>query len=242
MKLKIKLVLLGHLPYSIDIAKIEKWKSELFEVLRPIDRHTITTDSDGEDWSFSDKNIQSLLPERQNGDILIAITNVPLEDNYFTRRFENNCICVTYNETTEYLNKSNIPLENFVLKVLYSASFVYKRYGNKLPEMFEMTNFTHDETRGCIFDMNGIKTDIVYSTNKPQLCNSCILALTNARIEQNLIDTVQTELKRVKKDLYYRISDFIKIYPKSAILISSISAIILGIIGSIIASWIWGKI
>jgi hypothetical protein len=65
MKLKIKLIFLGHLPYSIDSNKIEKWKSDLFEIAKPIDRHIISTDSDGEDWSFKDENIEGLLPNRK---------------------------------------------------------------------------------------------------------------------------------------------------------------------------------
>lgn len=241
MKLKIKLIFLGHLPYSIDSNKIEKWKSDLFEIVKPIDRHIISTDSDGEDWSFTDENIEGLLPNRNSENILIAITNVPLEDNYYARRFNDDRICVTFNEITEILESGNIPLENFIFKVIYSASLVYKRYGNRIPEMFEMTNFTHDETRGCLFDMNGIKTDIIYSTNQPEICPSCILDLANSKVPKNLIDKIQKEIKGIQKELYYKITDFIKGYPIGAIFISSATAIILGFIGSILASYIWEK-
>jgi hypothetical protein len=148
---------------------------------------------------------------------------------------------------TEILNYNDIPLENLLLKVLYSVSFVYRRYGNKLPEMSEHANFTHDETKGCIFDMDGIKSDIIYSTYKPQLCSSCIHSLTNNpiaanRISNNMIDTVQTELKKLNKGLYYQLADWIKRNPIWAIVISSTTAIILGTIGSIIASFIYEKI
>jgi hypothetical protein len=148
---------------------------------------------------------------------------------------------VTFNEITELLESGNIPLENFIFKVIYSASLVYKRYGNRIPEMFEMTNFTHDETRGCLFDMNGIKTDIIYSTNQPEICPSCILDLANSKVPKNLIDKIQKEIKGIQKELYYKITDFIKRYPIGAIFISSSTAIILGFIGSILASYIWEK-
>lgn len=45
--IKIKLAVLGHLPYLIDISKIIKWKSCLFEIEREVGKYPITTDSDG---------------------------------------------------------------------------------------------------------------------------------------------------------------------------------------------------
>jgi len=241
-KIKIKIIILGHLPHSIDFKKISKWRSELFEVVRQIATYSITDNSDGYGWEFSDSSIEAQLPKRQEEDILLAVTNVPLQDNYFARRSTDNRVCLTYNSMTEILLYHNIPLENLVLRVLYSVAFVYRRYGDRLPLITEHTNFTHDETRGCIFDMNGIKTDLIYSLDKPRLCHSCVETLASNRmhrIERSLIDKVQQELQKIKKGLYYQISDFIKRKPVLAIVISSILAVILGIIGSLIASAIW---
>lgn len=241
-KVRIKIVLLGHLPHSIDIDKIDKWKSDLFEIITPINSYTIIGNSDGAYWEFSDENIETQLPSRDGADLLLAVTNVPLQNNFFARRFTDNRVCMTYNSMTEILRFDNIPLENLLLRVLYSMSFVYKRYGNKMPLNSEVTNFTHDETRGCIFDMNGVKTDVVYSLNIPQLCHSCVEILTSnqgTRIEKNLVDTVQQELKKIKKARYYRIADFVKRRPILTIIISSVVAVLLGAVGSIIATLIW---
>lgn len=241
-KVKIRISVLGHLPYFIDQKKIKKWESELFELVQEIGIYAIVENSDGDNWEFSDRNITSQLPKREDEDILILLLNVPLQDNYFARRFTDNRVCVTYNEMTEILRFNNIPLENLLFRVLYSVSFVYRRYGDRLPSIDEPTNFSHDETRGGIFDMNGIKSDIIYSLNKPQLCHSCVEVLTgnkNHRIDINLINKVQKELKRIRKTRYYQILDFIKKYPVLSIIISSAIAVVLGIIGSIIASIIW---
>jgi hypothetical protein len=241
-KVKIKITILGHLPYLLDLNKIKNWKSDLFEVISPLNSFNISGNSDGSNWEFSDQNIEKQLPTRDGEDILLAVTNVPLQDNFFARRFSDNRVCLTYNEMTEILNFENIPLENLLLRVLYSVSFVYRRYGNRVPEITELTHFTHDETRGCIFDMNGLKTDIIFSLNRPQLCHSCVESLTNLptnKIEKEIVAKVQCELLNIKKGLYFQILDFIKRRPIFAILISSIFAIIIGAIGSLIASMVW---
>lgn len=242
----IKLAILGHFPHMSDIEKIKSWKSVLFKIVE-VNKYNIVGDSDGLYWEFLDENVERQLPPRGNADVLIAVTNVPIEANYFARRFTDNRVCISYNGMTEILNYNNIPLENLLLRVLYSVSFVYRRYGNRVPLMTEKTNFSHDETRGCVFDMNGIKTDIIYSTYKPQLCASCIQALTNNRVaanrvENNLIDKVQKELLKINKGLYFQIADFIKQHPIYSIIISALTAIILGAVGSVIASFIYEKI
>jgi len=243
-KVKVKIVFLGHIPYSIDLDKIRKWKSDLFEILKPINTVAIVGNSDGANWEFLDTNIEEQLPQRDGADILIAVTNVPLQHSYFARRFTDNRACMTFSEMTEILKFDNIPLENLLLRVIYSVSFVYRRYGNRIPLMAERTNFAHDETRGCIFDMNAAKTDVIYSLNKPQLCPSCIETLTTIpkyKVEKELIEKVQKELKKIKKGLYFEISDFVKRKPILSLIISAIVAIILGTIGSLTASLLWEK-
>jgi len=149
---------------------------------------------------------------------------------------------MTFYEMADILNLSNIPIENLVYRLLYSYSLIYIRHGNRIPPKDEVTSFTHDETRGCLFDMNGIKSDIIYSTNKPQICNSCIQSLTNKRVPINQINKIQSELLCINKTLYFRLADFIKKYPIWTIIISTFTALIIGITGSIFASIFWEKI
>lgn len=244
-KVKVKIAFLGHLPHSIDFDKIKKWKSELFEITGQISAFNINGESDGDEWEFLDDNIESQLPDRDGADVLLAVTYVPLQYKYFVRRFSDNRICMTYHLMADILKFDNIPLENLLLRMLYSVSLVYKLCGNKMPTSEEMRNYTHDETRGCVFDFDGVKSDVVYSLDKPQLCHSCVETLTSNgrhRLENNLVNKVQQELKDIKKGLYYRLADFIKSKPILAIIISSVAAIILGIIGSTLATILWEKI
>jgi len=239
-KIKIKIVLLGHVPYSLRFDKIKEWDSKLFKVV-DIGSYNITSGADLPSWAFSDNNIEKQLPVREMEDILLAITNVPIENNYYLRRFSNNRVCLTYKGITEILLFNNIPLENLVLRTLYSTSFVYKRYGNRIPQMSENIRYTHDETKGCIFDMNGVKTDVVYSLDRPQLCHSCVEILRSNeinRIDINIINNAQKELRKIRKAKYYQTFDWIKKRPIWALIISIIGAVCLGTISSVIATYI----
>jgi hypothetical protein len=241
-KVKIKLIILGQLPVNLDKIKLTKWKSEAFEFAGQIDNYTITNNADGHSWEFTDDNIESQLPKTFEGDFLIAMTHVPLEKNYYARRFTNNRICITFHEIADILNLSSIPIENLVYRLLYSYTLIYIRHENRIPSRDEVTSFTHDETKGCLFDMNGIKSDIVYSTNKPIICDSCVQKLTDERVPFNKINLVKDEIKKIKKGFYYRLADWIKMYPVWSIIISSLAALSIGIIGSTIAAIIWEKI
>lgn len=242
MKIKLKLIILGNLPFGFNVSKIENWKSDLFEIIKPIDKHSITNNSDGKEWDFSDINIEQQLPINFDGNILIALTNVPLESNYYSRRLSNDRVCITFNEMSDILKNENIPIENLILRLLYSYTLAYLSHKNSLPTNIEFSSFTHDETKGCLFDMNGIKKDVIYSTNKPIICSFCIEKLKLHKVSENKIANSQDEIKKIKKKLYFRIVDFIKNYPIIAFYSSAILAIVLGIIGSLIASLIWEKL
>jgi hypothetical protein len=239
-KIKIKLVILGQLPLVININKIVNWKSSLFQVMPQVDRFEITLNADGDDWDFTDDNIRHHIPPQLDGDIVLAITRIPLQDNYYARRFDQNRVCLSFYEMDDILRSENIPLENLILRLAYAMSFVYKKYGNRLPPISEYTEYAHDETRGCLFDMNGVKGDIIYSTHKPKICDSCVAKLKESRVASNLIEAVQNEIKNVKKTNYYVLADLVKKHPYLAIIISAITAICLGVTGSVIASYVYG--
>ncbi|MBL7867894.1 MAG: hypothetical protein JNM71_07715 [Flavobacterium lindanitolerans] len=240
-KTKITIAFLGEIPIKLDKQIISKRVSNFF-IIDKIVNIPITSNADGQNWDYSDDNINGLLPINYSGDFLLTITHVPLEDNYYARRFSNNRICATLYEIADILKVSNIPIENLIYRLLYSYLLIYKRYGNRIPQQNEITNFTHDETRKCLFDMNGIKSDVIYSTNKPQLCSECLIRLKKDGITENDLNQIQKELKKINKVLYYRILDFIQQNPIWTIIISSITAIILGVIGSVIASFVYEAI
>jgi len=237
-KVKIKVISIGRLPIDLNIKKIKSWKSSAFEIVGDIDNYALHCDSDGPDWQFSDDLVREQLPQNNQADFTMGIVNVPLELNWYARRLGKNQAVFTFHQIKEILQSSNIPLENVVLRVLYAYTLLYKRAGNKIPDYGEVSGYTHDETRGCLFDMNGNKWDVVESCNNPIICDECQEKLKREKVSNDVITRTQREIKAIRKELYYRMVDFIKRHPLWALVISSVFAILLGIIASFAYDWI----
>lgn len=237
-KVNIRIVSIGHLPADIDLNRINNWSSEIFNIHGNIEGFNLRTDSDTSDWGYSDKNISTQIPKKGNEEILVVLVSVPLENNYYTRRINNNTVIFTFYETSNILRMQNIPLENAVFRLLYAYSLIYKKYGGRIPKTSEFTNFTHDETRGCIYDMNGLKEDIVFSCVNPVICSECSERLRADKVSETSITNTKNELKKIKKQLLFRIIDWIKSHPIITVVLSSIWALTLGLASSTIIMWI----
>ena len=144
-KIKVSVATIGRMPKEFDRHKVKCWKSSVFEIVDEIESYTISRDTDGPDWSFTDASLETLLPDRFNGEFLIAIANVPLELNWYSRRLSANRIVFTFYEIMDFLKDENIPLENVVYRMLYAHVLLYMRSGNRIPTAEEPTNFTHDD-------------------------------------------------------------------------------------------------
>jgi len=241
-KTKITVATVGHMPADFNRQKIKEWDSSVFEIVDGIESYSLTCDSDGPDWAFTDEALENVLPKNFNGELLIAIVNVPIELNWYSRRLSANRVVFSFHEIKEILRFSNIPLENVIYRLLYAYTLLYKRSGNRIPANAEHTNFTHDETRGCLFDMNGIKTDVVYSCHNPVICPDCIERLRREKVSDETIAQCQSEIRRIRKALFYRITDFIKQHPLWSLAISAATAIILGALGSVLGSYVYEAI
>lgn len=235
-KVRIKLVTIGHLPQDFHMNKVNYWKSEVFQLIGGIENFSLRSDSDGDAWEFSDSLISEQLPKSWDADFLVALVNVPIEDNWYTRQVGKNQIVFTFHEIKDILKNSNIPLENVVLRLLYSFALVFRQCDNQLPKVGEAAGFFHHETRGCIFDITGIKTDLPESCNKPQICDECQERLKKKLVSNDIIEQSKKEILQIKKEFYYRILDFVKKHPVWALLISSVYAVVLNIIASVIYS------
>ncbi len=242
-KTKITVATIGHMPPEFDKQKILNWKSSIFKIVGEVENYSLNKESDGLNWEFFDSNLEEVLPQEFSGDFLIAILNVPLQDNWYSRRLTNNRIVFTTHEIKEILQFFNIPLENVIYRLLYGYTLYFRRNKNSIPTLNEKdTGFTHDETRGCLFDMNGIKTDIYHSCDSPIVCSECVEGLKQDRISNDIISIVQKEIKRIKKPLFYRALSFVKKRPIISLIISLCTALFIGVLGSFIASYLYDLI
>jgi len=231
-KTKITIATIGYMPAGFDKKKLESYKSKIFSIDETIQNYALREDSNSFNWQFTDSQLEEILPQEFDGDFLIAIVNVPLELNWYSRRLNNNRVVFTFHEIKEILNFSNIPLENVIFRLLYAYTLFYFRNERSFPRNTDATNFTHDETRGCLFDMNGNKMDVVHSCHRPIVCPDCVERSKKERVSNEVLELIKKEIKKIKKPLFSKILDFIKKHPIWSLLISSIWAIILGIIGS----------
>jgi len=241
-KVKVAIVTIGHMPPNLNRKKFGSWESSVFELAGEIESYSLPIDSDGGSWEYTDDALEEVLPENHNGDFLIAIANVPVEDNYFARVIAGNKVVFTFHETKEILSYHNIPLENVIFLMIYTCVLIYianEAQGNKIASMGEWSRFFHDETRGCLFDMNGIKREIIYACDSPVICSDCMTSLRKEKVSIEAINTVGKEIKRIRKPLFYRVHDFIKIHPIFSLLITAISALVIGVVGSVIGSYIY---
>lgn len=231
------------MPPRFNKNKIAEYKSSLFEINSVIDDYPLTCDSDIPDyWAFSDKLISEQLPSCNDADFLIAITSVPLQYDWYSRRLNENQVAFTFHMVKDFLKDENIPLENVVYRILYAYSLAYKRSGDRLPSYDDTPGFTHDETKGCLFDMNGLKTDLIESCDKPIICKDCEHKLSTKKVPINLIEIVKKELKRIRKTRYYRWADFIKSHPILSLIISLFSVVLFGVLSSLIASTLYDNV
>lgn len=240
--IKITVATVGHMPAEFNKQKLKGWSSSVFEVIGEIENYALNCQSDGYGWEFTDEALEEVLPANFSGDFLVSIVNVPIEANWYSRRLTSNRVVFSFHEIKDILTFSNIPLANVVYRLLYAYTLLYKRSGDRIPANTEHTNFTHDETRGCLFDMNGIKTDVVYSCHKPIICSSCVERLRQEKVSIDTIERCQSEILKIQKDLFYKMADFIKHYPIWSLAISGLTAIALGATGSVIGSYVYKAI
>lgn len=234
-KLRLQIVKLGTLNTWLDLSKLMKWRSRLFEVLPEVNQHRLPTRAEGPVWNFSDNQISRAVPRRIVGNVLLVLTDAPLEGNYYMRRLSGNRVCISFFQVRDILARDNVPVENYVLRSIYEVLIYYTiamNHGGELQKSAE--SYTHDETKGCLFDMTGNKADLTVSCRAPNLCDTCYADLSRDGVATNILDIVRHELKRVRPPTYLRMLSVVKRRPIMSLIITALSAILLNILSTFI--------
>jgi hypothetical protein len=234
-KVRIKLGIIGYLPFDFNRKLVKNWKSDVFEIVDDIDDFHFTKDSDTSNWAFSDRLLSKELPIKYEGDFFMGITYVPIEANFYCRRLDHNRVVISFAEIYNILKTENIPIENFILRSLYASCLVYLRNEQTIPKSTEWLGYTHDDTRGCLFDMNGSNIDdIIFSLDHPIICDECTNRLRQEKVPDSTTELIKKEIKRIRKAKYYKIAHFVKRKPLLSILLSGIFGIFISLSASII--------
>lgn len=226
MKKKITLVKVGHVDHLVNLKKIKEWKSDVFEIIeiQSIEHLPDSEMNDGYfDQKFTRESLRKVISCPNNSDFAVAITSYRYIDNFYMHRLEEKCIGISLYGITEILEIENISIENFVIKQLYAIcalSLITDISNND-----EAYKIVHRDTRGCLFDMNGDRTDILYNTEKPIICDSCKERFRKKQIPQGIISTFDKELKKIRKPIILKIERNIKRYPFVSMIISALIAL-----------------
>jgi hypothetical protein len=234
-KVKVQIAKMGNINAWIDLGKVRRWKSQLFEILPDINQHRLPTRAAGIQWDFTDEQVSRAIPKKIVGDFLIVLTDCALESNYYMRRLLGNRVCITFFQVKDILARENIPLENYVLRSIYEALIYFtlaQNHGGQLPQSEE--SYTHDETKGCLFDMTGNKADLSVSCRAPTLCDTCYSDLSRSSVPTNFLDKIKKELKRIRIPAYYRLQSIVKRHPILSILITALAALLINILSDIV--------
>jgi hypothetical protein len=229
--IKISLVLLGNLKYPVDVAQLEGWNSDVLCV-----QHRAAVghlpDADGDDWEYTDQQLLGVLGAEQESDLTLGLISLPLENNYYMRRLSDRVAVLSLYQMAEIVRYSGFSLEQYVLRNAYELAVLFIGNGKLIPSNYE--TWAHDEVRGCVFDMNSNKSDIIFSMDAPALCAACRTRLSSKQVPADLIPALERELARIRKPLYLRMTDWVKEHPIFALTITAVSGIALNLIASII--------
>lgn len=235
-KVTIRVSVLGQRPPDLDLGAVRRWKSSVFLVSDSPETYHLGDDAKGNDWQYTDEQLDQHLNRSVPEDIHVILVNVPLQNDWYVRRLTGNRVVFTFHEIADILRLHHIPLKNIVLRVLYAISLVYHRYENRVPATTEITDYTHNETRGCIYDMNALKWDVIHSCHQPKICDACVADLKKAQISNEQIDMVQREIRYIKKPLFNRLIEFVRQHPILSFIISVVIAFIVGTTGSLLGT------
>ena len=239
MKYKVALIRLGHAQHFVDFQYIRKWKSRLFSItgLQCFEHLPNSNIEDGYlDVKYSVEQLQSLVSCPDNCDYAVAIMPYRLTDNFYMHRIGAKCAVISLYGIPEILKEDNISVEHFIIKQLYEICAIRHLMNDISSD--DVYQFVHMDTRGCLFDMNGDRSDIIYNTEQPILCDECKGKFKSKQVELEIISQFEKELKRIKKPLLLRLERWIKHYPLLALFLSALTAITLNIIANLIWKFI----
>jgi hypothetical protein len=229
---KIRIVILGSNSRLYDIEKISRHRLALFKIISVDTVHHLPS-MDGDDWGYTCGALRQIVVNNSlNSDFTVAITGDRLDDNYYIQRLGDRACVMSYFMLTDVIQGNGNTIENFILRNIYELEAIYRQHEGSLVDGDR--SFVHDDTRGCLFDMNGWKENIVFSMHRPILCHECAARLKSKSLPTRYVDVLTSEINKIRKPMYHQILDLIKAHPWKAFFLASVWGLVLNISASYI--------
>lgn len=230
--LNVALVSLGHQKQPVDVALLEKWPSGILKINH---RAAIayTPNGKGGSWEYPDDQLRALVQPLDGADITVVLVSAPIERNFYSRRLGNNVVVFSIHEIAHILNAANFRIEHFLLRNIYQIAIYFHALNGSVPDSNSLS-WSHHDIRGCLFDMNSQKSDILYSMHQPKLCDACRTRIGQHQVDPAFLTTLDGELRKLRRRLFYRIVDWVKSHPIYSLLITAAFGISLNVVASII--------
>ena len=148
-------------------------------------------------YAYSDCSLAALVrPYEDRFDYLVLLTSVPIEDNFYTKSLSPKIIVLTAFESEGILVKSGRSIEEGIAIGLCGelVSVEFQRVtGRGWEELF------HPDTRGCLFDYAGLKSQAVAKLKRCEICDASRGLLKETNINDQLLETVEGILRRIRR-------------------------------------------
>ena len=239
-KYKMRICLLGYQRHMHEIKKLEKYSSELFTIEDWLMIASLPSDNTGLAWGYSDRVISSILKESRidnsNYDLCMCFIDAPIEGNFFSREikdYDDKTVVCSFFGVEEILKSENVDFFNYI-----HGSIIYRIVLIAAFQSIDEHGHTHYDTRNCLFDMCGRKSDLTLKCSAPQLCPECISKIGSQAVDADFFPCLKKEFASFKKPLFHRILNFVKRRPIVSLLITIGSSVIFNLLSSLLYDWI----
>lgn len=225
-----KLVLAGHLRNSLNLQRLRKFKSRLFtiseiEVINVLSEPQHDTEFLSISYSHSD--IDLMLRSVNGADLILGVMNYRFIDNFYMYRTASNKACISISDIDRLLLAYDISIENFILKNIIELVVFKNTLGSINTK--DVYQYVHRETRGCLFDMNGDKQDVLYNTEQPILCNHCKAQINSKNVPSDFLEHLKKDLSKITKSRILKIEELIRKHPLLSVLIALLGGLLINI-------------
>lgn len=231
--MKVEICRLGRFNHQVNWKRIERWSSKYFQVAAISIVSDIDVDHFSDGYVYPTKSIYKDMGKPRPGtDLLVAVVDQPLEGDFYMHRIDSKSAVISVFPVLSVLRQAHIPLENYLLRCIYEMVVFAYEGGGKVDKNIYLK--PHHETRGCLFDMNVFVDRIVFSCNRPEICEECRSRLHKAPLPPGFVNTIAAELKGIKNPLYYRIEEQVKAHPIFALVLAALFGIALNVAASFV--------